>query len=66
MQRFFELKTPLLTSSADVIYDVSLTSEDWHIISKSCEVLKLFEEITLEMSCEKVVTIFKITQTDIN
>uniref|UniRef100_A0A2S2PPI5 Zinc finger BED domain-containing protein 1 n=1 Tax=Schizaphis graminum TaxID=13262 RepID=A0A2S2PPI5_SCHGA len=58
-QRFFELKTPLLSSLADLNYDVNLTSEDWQIISQSCNILKRFEEITIEMSSEKSVTISK-------
>lgn len=52
-QRFFELKTPLLSALADLNYDVSLTSEDWQTISKSCDILNPFNEITLEMSSEK-------------
>lgn len=51
--QFFELKTPLLFPLADLNYDVNLTSEDWQIISKACDILKRFEEITLEMSSEK-------------
>lgn len=58
-QRFLELKTPLLSSLADLNYDVNLTSEDWQIISQSCNILKRFEEITIEMSSEKSVTISK-------
>ncbi|KAE9523772.1 hypothetical protein AGLY_015832 [Aphis glycines] len=58
-QRFFELKTPILSSLADLNYNVSLTSDDWQIISKSCDILKRFEEITIEMSSEKGVTISK-------
>ncbi|KAL4083491.1 hypothetical protein QTP88_028807 [Uroleucon formosanum] len=58
-QRFFELKSPILSSLADLNYDVSLTSDDWQIISKSCNILKQFEEITFEMSSEKGVTISK-------
>lgn len=37
-QRFFELKTPIFSSLADLNYDVSLTSDDWQIISKSCDI----------------------------
>ncbi|KAL4141979.1 hypothetical protein QTP88_004512 [Uroleucon formosanum] len=43
----------------DLNYDVSLTSDDWQIISKSCDIVKRFEEITIEMSNEKGVTISK-------
>jgi len=56
-QRFFELKTSLFSFLADLSYDVILTSEDWQIISKSCGILRRFDEITLEMSSEKGVGI---------
>lgn len=58
-QRFLQLKTPLLSCLADLNYDVTLTSNDWLIISKSCDILKRFNEITVEMSSEKGVTISK-------
>jgi len=58
-QRFLELKTPELSSLADLNYDVNLTTEDWPIISKPCHILKRFEEITLKISSEKGVTITK-------
>jgi len=34
-QQFLELKILLLSSLADLNYDVDLTTEDWQIISKS-------------------------------
>lgn len=58
-QQFFELKTPLQSSLVDLNHDVSLTLEDWQIISKSCDILNRFEEITLEMSSKKGLTISK-------
>jgi len=58
-QRFFELKIPLLSALADLNHDNNLTSNDWEIISKSCDILKRFNEITIEMSSEKSVTISK-------
>lgn len=36
-----------------------MTNEDWYIISKSCEVLKYFNEITVEISSDNSVSISK-------
>lgn len=58
-QRFLELKTPLLSAIADLNRDNNLTSNDWEIKAKSCDILKRFNEITIEMSSEKSVTISK-------
>lgn len=58
-QRFLELKTPLLSALADLNRDNNLTSNDWEIIAKSCDILKRFNEITIEMSSEQSVTISK-------
>jgi len=58
-QRFLELKTPLLSALADLNHNNDLTSNDWEIITKSCDILKRFNEITIEMSSEKSVTISK-------
>jgi len=56
-QRFLELKTPLLSAFADLNHDNNLTSNDWEIIAKSCDILKRCNEITIEMSSENSVTI---------
>lgn len=58
-QRFLQLKTPLLSSVAALNHDLPLTSNDWQIISKICNILKRFNEIKMEMSTEKSVTILK-------
>ena len=58
-QRFLELKTPLLSALADLNHDNNLTSNDWEIIAKSCDILRRFNEITIEMSSEKSATISK-------
>jgi len=58
-QRFLELKTPLQSALADLNQNNDLTSNDWEIITKSCDILKRFNEITIEMSSEKSVTINK-------
>lgn len=58
-QRIQNLKVPLSSVLVECNYNVYLTNEDWHIISKSCEVLKYFKEITIEISSEKSVSISK-------
>jgi len=58
-QRFLELKTPLLSALADLNHNNNLTSDDWEIIAKSCNIFKRFNEITIEMSSENSVTISK-------
>lgn len=58
-QRIQNLKVPLSSVLVECNYNIYLTNEDWHIISKSCEVLKYFKEITVEISSEKSVSISK-------
>lgn len=50
LQRFDELKTPLLSSLADLNYNCNITYEDWLIIKKLCDKLKRFEESIKKMS----------------
>ncbi|KAJ4425688.1 hypothetical protein ANN_27884 [Periplaneta americana] len=38
----------------------TLNEEDWVILEKACDVMKLFEEVTVEMSSEKTVNISKV------
>ncbi|CAI6371608.1 unnamed protein product [Macrosiphum euphorbiae] len=58
-QCIHDLKVPLSSVLVECNYNVYLTNEDWYIISKSCEILKYFKEITLEISSEKSVSISK-------
>lgn len=58
-QRIQNLKVPLSSVLVECNYNVYLTNDDWHIISKPCEVLKYFKEITVEISSEKSVSISK-------
>lgn len=58
-QRIQDLKVPLSSVLVQCNYNDYLTNEDWHIISKSCEVLKYFKEITVEISSEKSISISK-------
>ncbi|KAL4091755.1 hypothetical protein QTP88_026397 [Uroleucon formosanum] len=58
-ERIYNLKVPLSSVLVEYNYNVYLTNEDWQIISKSCEILKYFKEITIEISSEKSVSISK-------
>ncbi|KAL4112258.1 hypothetical protein QTP88_016079 [Uroleucon formosanum] len=58
-ERIYNLKVPLSSVLVECNYNVYLTNEDWQIISKSCEILKHFKEITIEISSEKSVSISK-------
>lgn len=58
-QRIPDLKVPLSSVLVDCNYNVYLTNNDWQIISKACEILKYFKEITVEISSEKSVSISK-------
>ncbi|KAF0704824.1 zinc finger BED domain-containing protein 4-like, partial [Aphis craccivora] len=53
------LKISLISTLAEINFEVVLTGEDWHIISRSCEILKRFNEITVEISAEKTVSMSK-------
>ncbi|XP_050532949.1 zinc finger BED domain-containing protein 4-like [Daktulosphaira vitifoliae] len=58
-QRILDLKIPLSSVLVDCHYDAYLSNNDWLIISKTCEILKYFKEITVEISSEKCVSISK-------
>lgn len=59
-QRVLDLKIPLSTALAETNYNEYLTNNDWIIITRACELLKPFKEITTEISSEKSVSISKI------
>jgi len=54
-----DLKIQLLTALAETNYEY-LTNKDWIIISRACNILKPFKEISTKISCEKSVSISKI------
>lgn len=58
-QRILDLKVPVISTIAEINFEDVLTVEDWQIISRSCEILKRFKEITVEISTEKTVSISK-------
>jgi hypothetical protein len=55
------IKEPLVSTLALVNYDKhTLTLSDWEIIKYSLKSLKVFQEVTVDISIEKSVTISKI------
>lgn len=60
MQRAIEIKEPLVSTMALLNPLLpALTPEEWDITKEVCDILKPFEEVTVEMSSERYV---KITQ----
>lgn len=60
-ERLLEIKEPLISTLALINPQLnSLSEADWDIIREACELLKLFEEITVEMSSQKNVTLSKV------
>lgn len=60
-ERLLEVKEPLISTLALTNPQLNnITEVEWNVISEACEVLRLFEEITVEMSSQKNVTISKV------
>lgn len=61
LDRIFELKEPIVATCA--ILNISglnsLSEQDWIVIEKSKMILKIFYDVTIEISAEKYVTISK-------
>lgn len=61
-KHMLETKEPLISTLALANPNLeSLSENEWDIISKACEVLKLFEEITPEMCSQKKVRFLKLS-----
>lgn len=60
MERILKLKEPVLSTLAITNNDLNcINEEEWQTVSTACEFLKIFDELTTEMSAENVVTISK-------
>lgn len=59
-QRFLRLKTAIMSVLHDTNCDIVLTNADWTIVTECCDILNVFEEMTVELSSEKDVTVSKI------
>ena len=61
LNRILQIKDSLVSTIAVLQCDVSLlTGQEWYVIEKSVKILKIFDDITTEMSAEKNITISKI------
>jgi hypothetical protein len=60
-ERILQIKEPLISTLGLVNYEKNtLTLSDWQIIAYYLKALKVFQEITVDVSAEKNVTISKI------
>jgi len=61
--RIFQLKEPIVATCAilNITGLNSLSEQNWNIIEKSKNILKIFYDITIKISGEKYVTISKET-----
>lgn len=59
-ERLLEVKEPLISTLAITNPSLNqLTPDEWGIIDEACKLLKIFEEVTIEMSTEKKVSVSK-------
>lgn len=60
-QRIIQIKNAVISTMALLQCDVEpLTASEWMIVENASEVLKIFSEITMEMSSEKYVSMSKV------
>jgi hypothetical protein len=59
-ERILQIKEPLISTLALVSYEKNTLTSDWQIIAYSLKALKVFQEVTVDVSAEKNVTISKI------
>lgn len=60
-ERFLKIREPLTATMGILNLPVEVLSEaEWHLLNEICTVLKPFEQITVEMSAEKNVTLSKV------
>ncbi|XP_053548615.1 zinc finger BED domain-containing protein 4-like [Bombina bombina] len=61
LKRFWEQKEPIIDILALVNPSLAtLTLDEWDIIKETCEILKPFEEVTVEISADRYVTASKV------
>lgn len=60
MERIIKLKEPVLSTLTITNNSLNCISDgEWEVVYSACELLKVFDELTTEMSAENVVTISK-------
>lgn len=60
LDRVIKVKDALIATLALVRNDLSLSSEDWTLIESAVPILKIFYEVTTEISTEKTVSLSKV------
>ncbi|MGH0151274.1 UNVERIFIED_CONTAM: hypothetical protein FKN15_059132 [Acipenser sinensis] len=61
LARFRQLKDPIISTLALVNATLpTLTPADWDVVTESCDVLKPFDEVTVEISSENSVSVSKV------
>ncbi|KAF0713474.1 zinc finger BED domain-containing protein 1-like, partial [Aphis craccivora] len=61
INRILKIKDPVLSTLAVLNNDLNnITNHEWNILNNLCKLLKIFYDITNEISSEKSVSIFKI------
>lgn len=59
LMRFSRVKEAIIATLAIMRPDLSLPQEDWCVIDKARELLKIFYDVTVEVSSENYVSAFK-------
>lgn len=61
INRILKIKEPVLSTLAVINNDLNnITNNEWNILDHLCKLLKIFYDITNEISCEKFVSISKV------
>ncbi|CAH0730113.1 unnamed protein product, partial [Brenthis ino] len=60
LDRVVKIKDALIATLALVRADLALSLEDWTLIEKALPILKIFYEVTVEVSAEKSVSLSKV------
>ncbi|KAJ2940838.1 hypothetical protein O0L34_g10095 [Tuta absoluta] len=53
LKRIVDIKDAVVTTLALIRSDLALSSEDWQIIDEAIPILKIFYDVTMEISAEK-------------
>ncbi|KAJ2940835.1 hypothetical protein O0L34_g10088 [Tuta absoluta] len=61
LKRIADIKDAVVTTLALIRSDKASSSEDWQIIDEAIPILKIFYDVTMEISAEKNVTLPKVT-----
>lgn len=60
LQRLLSAKDAVIATIAIMRHDVALNNDDWEIIESAAPILKLFYDVTFEISSEKHVSLAKV------